>query len=79
MPRNSVEDVYNSIVTDLEMAMDKISISNAYYASNDAVTALQAIVAMYREDYETAKVKASEVISSGNFVLESDFSSLLFG
>jgi len=77
--RNSVEDVYNSIDTDLEMAMGKITVTNTYYATNDAVLALQAIVALYENDYEKAKAKASAVISSGNFTLESDFASLYTG
>jgi len=77
--RNTVEDVYKNINSDLEMAMGKISINNAYYASNHAVLALQAIVALYEDDYETAKAKASEVINSGNFVLESDYAALYNG
>lgn len=77
--RNSVEEVYNSVNSDLEMATGKITISNAYYASNNAIIALQALVALCQQDYATAKSKASEVISSGNYALETDFAALYTG
>lgn len=77
--RNTVEDVYTSIHSDLSLAEGKLSGSNSYFATNGAVLALQALVALYNNDYETAKTKSSEVIVNGGYSLETDFASLFIG
>jgi hypothetical protein len=77
--RNSVEEVYASIQSDLNLAEGKISVSNSYYATKGGVLALQAIVALYQQNHETAKSKASEVIASGTYSLETNFADLFVG
>jgi hypothetical protein len=73
--RSSVEAVYQQIEEDLAEAYGKISGNNPGFASNGAVTALQAKVALYKQDYASAKEKASEVINSG-YQLESTYADL---
>jgi hypothetical protein len=75
MGRAPVNQVYQQINTDLDNAYGKISGTNVGFVTNPAVTALQAKVALYLEDYEKAKAKATEVINSG-FSLEPNFADL---
>jgi hypothetical protein len=73
--RSSVFEVYNQINRDLEEAAGKILGTNPGFATNSAVTALQAKVALYQGDYAKARDKATEVINSG-FELEGNFADL---
>lgn len=64
--RNPVNEVYQQIVTDLAAAQGKIVGTDPGYASNAAVLALQAKVALYMGNYDLAISKSTEVINSGH-------------
>lgn len=81
--RSSLNDVYQVIDKDLEDAYIDIAsyeassfadatynlAPNAPYLSSNVVLALQARLALLREDYPTAISKAEEVINSGKYTL----------
>jgi len=78
--RNTVEEVYNQVVTDLVAAeglfMDGYNTDNRDglvdekgVASNEAVQALLARVYLYMEDWDNAATYASKLISSPDFSL----------
>lgn len=81
--RSSLNDVYKVIDKDLEDAYTDIAAyeassftdakynlaPNAPYLSTNAVLALQARLALLREDYDKAISKAEEVINSGKYTL----------
>lgn len=63
--RNTVGEVFAGITNDLISARQLISsdFNNNIFFTRDAVTALEARIALYREDYQTAITKSSELIS----------------
>lgn len=74
--RSSVADCYAAIEQDLEDALELIdTVVNNGHFNSWAVKGLQARVALYKGDYETAFAKASEVIEKGPYelVLNSDY------
>ncbi|TRZ41286.1 RagB/SusD family nutrient uptake outer membrane protein [Robertkochia solimangrovi] len=68
--RNSVAEVYQQIVGDLQLAISYMSTNTADGRfSMSAAKALAARVALYKEDYAMAISYATEVIDGGNFDL----------
>ncbi|GAB5556255.1 MAG: hypothetical protein SchgKO_04680 [Schleiferiaceae bacterium] len=66
LPRNTVGEVYNQIVSDLIQAETLLPESNGIYANKDAAKALLAKVYLQMMNYTDAEAKASEVINSSN-------------
>lgn len=80
VPRASVEDVLQFIREDyLAATGDALPEQpvNAGFVSTYAVTAARARLALYLGDWTTAEALASEIIASDQYVLESDFSTLV--
>ena len=73
--RNTVAEVYTSIIADLEDASTNgPSYMEHYYAGKVAATALMARVKLYMNDFEGAAIAAQEVIlNAEGFELESDY------
>lgn len=70
--RNTVAEVYNQVDADLTRASGLLDNSQGpYRITRDAITALQARVALYKGDYGTAKTLADQIINSGNYPLMS--------
>jgi len=74
--RNTVAEVYNQILADLNSASGLISEDGIYNFSPGAVDALLARVHLYRGNYNEAITAASDVINSGNYQLDNDYSNL---
>ena len=79
-PRNSVDEVYNQILTDLTAA--KAALPAAYATSERirpnkwAAALLLARVKLYRNDWAGAEAEASEVVSSGVYSLVANLNSV---
>lgn len=74
VPRASVADVYNQIVSDLQAARNNLSAASSggqITATADAATALLAKVRLYQGQYATARDLAEQVITGGPFSLAS--------
>lgn len=71
LPRNTVKEVYDQIVSDLLKAETLFNNNErkGIYASKEATQALLARVYLYMEDNAKAKEYADKVISSGKFTL----------
>ena len=66
--RNTVKEVYEQVVKDLEEARNRLGNDvGKYRFSNDAATALLARVSLYKEDWDKAEELASELIESVNY------------
>jgi starch-binding outer membrane protein, SusD/RagB family len=74
--RNSVEEIYNQVITDLSAASTKLPEVNGVYATSGAAYALLARVYLQKGDYEKARDASDEVIQSGNYSLVSDYAAL---
>ncbi|WP_055394318.1 RagB/SusD family nutrient uptake outer membrane protein [Flagellimonas eckloniae] len=74
--RNSVNEVYNQVISDMTMAislMDSDSRSgNSNTLSSTSVKALLARVYLYKEDWSNAEAMATDVIGSGEYNLVSN-------
>ncbi len=68
--RNSVEEVYNQVITDLTSAASKLPEDNGVYASSGAANALLARVYLQKYDYAKARDAANAVINSGIYELQ---------
>lgn len=75
LPRNTVAQVYQQIITDLSEAESNLpeSNSNFVYATNWAAKAALAQVYFQMHDYDKAFAKANEVINSGAFTFVTNF------
>ena len=71
--RNTVDEVYNQVITDLTSAAAKLPVDNDVYASKGAANALLARVYLQKGDYAQARDAASAVISSGEYALETSY------
>lgn len=72
--RKTLRETFAQIKTDLDSARALITVPGemgSYYVTADAITALEARVALAMDDYATAAQKAVEVINSGNYYLAS--------
>jgi tetratricopeptide (TPR) repeat protein len=67
--RNTVEEIYNQVITDLSAAGSKLPEDNGVYASSGAANALLARVYLQKGDYAKARDAASSVIESGFYEL----------
>ncbi|HPC98863.1 MAG TPA: RagB/SusD family nutrient uptake outer membrane protein [Bacteroidales bacterium] len=65
--RNTVDEVYAQVITDLTTAAGKLPESNGVYASKGAVNALLARVYLQKGDYDNARKAADAVIASGKY------------
>lgn len=69
-PRDNVKNVYKQINSDIETAINKMSVSKkSGKFSVGGAKALAARVALYQEDYDTAITYSTQVINSGTFQL----------
>ncbi|MFN2423805.1 MAG: RagB/SusD family nutrient uptake outer membrane protein [Cryomorphaceae bacterium] len=64
-PRNSVAQVYNFVLADLQFAKEHLSENTDVYASANAARALEALVRFQRHEYDLAYSLSNEVINSG--------------
>ncbi|MCO6460345.1 MAG: RagB/SusD family nutrient uptake outer membrane protein [Saprospiraceae bacterium] len=69
--RNSVDEMYASIIQDLTFASDHLTNNSSQKtrASRGAANALLARVYLYKKDYNNAVVYASKVINEGGYTL----------
>lgn len=72
-PRNTVQEVYDQILNDLTVAKSflsgRVGESGASRFTVDVVTALEARVKLYMQDWNGARVAAQSLISSGTYPL----------
>ncbi len=68
--RNTVEEVYNKVITDLISAASKLPEENDVYATSGAANALLARVYLQKYDYAKARDAANAVINSGLYELQ---------
>lgn len=71
--RNTVDEVYNQVITDLTTAAGKLPADNDVYASKGAANALLARVYLQKGQYALARDAASAVIASGEYALETSY------
>ena len=82
LPRNTVAEVYDQLVTDLKSCTAILPRKSAYSASDKfrasagAAWALLAKIYLYREDWANAESAALQVINPGDYNLETSFGSL---
>ena len=71
LPRNTVKQIYDQIISDLLKAETLINNGDRekIYASKEAIQALLARIYLYKEDNAKAKEYADKVINSGKFAL----------
>ena len=75
--RNTVDEVYTQIISDLTFAADYLpSSGNKTRASQYAAKALLARVYLYKADYSNAVVMATDVIDNGGYSMPDDFSEI---
>jgi len=67
--RNTVDEVYSQVITDLTSAAAKLPEDNDVYASSGAANALLARVYLQKGDYANARDAANAVIESGMYEL----------
>jgi hypothetical protein len=71
--RNTVEEVYNQVITDLVSAASKLPQDNGVYASSGAANALLARVYLQKGDYTNSLKAADAVIETGFYSLNSTY------
>ncbi len=77
LPRSSVNEVYTSIISDLDdVIATGPAFSVPYLGSQIAGKALKARVSLYRGDFAMAAQLADEVIQSGQFALETNYADI---
>jgi len=74
--RNTVEEVYNQVISDMTMALSLMSdtsrSANSNTLSATAVKALLARVYLYKEDWANAEAMATDVINAGYSLVDND-------
>jgi len=70
LPRNTVAEVYSSILSDLEFAAANLPESNGVYATKYAAIGLLADVHLEMGDFSNALIYANEIISTNLFDLD---------
>lgn len=70
MPRNSVAQVYVTILSDAQFAEEKLGEVNGVYATKWSAKALLAKVYFEMQDYQQALAKVAEIEASGQFELD---------
>ncbi len=71
--RNTVEEVYAKVITDLERAATILPEENGYYATMGAANALLARVYLQKGDYGKARDAANKVLGSGMYSLTTTY------
>jgi hypothetical protein len=74
--RNTVDEVYNQVITDLQTAASKLPEDNGVYASSGAANALLARVYLQKGDYAKSRDAADAVIGSGMYALQKTYASV---
>jgi len=67
--RNTVEEVYDLVLSDLETAEANLPEENGFFATTWAAKAMLARVHLQRREYDEARILANEIIESGYFEL----------
>lgn len=67
--RNTVEEIYTKVITDLERAASILPDENGYYATSGVANALLARVYLQKADYAKARDAANKVINSEVYAL----------
>jgi hypothetical protein len=67
LPRNTVAEVYNFIVSEMEVAASTLPSSNGNYATTSAAKAALAMIYFQMRDYSKAIQYSDEVINANNF------------
>lgn len=70
--RNTIEEVYTQVITDLTTARPLLTNESIYRFSQDAADALLARVYLYKGDYANAEQSATQVINSGRYTITDD-------
>ena len=73
IPRNTVEEVYTQVVSDLNDAYDLLPASNGIFADKYAAQALLARVHLQMGNYEEARDAANDVIENSGHSLTSSY------
>lgn len=82
LPRNTVDEVYDQVISDLKACAAVLPRKSAYSAqdksraSSGAALALLAKVYLYKEDWANAEAASQQVISMGDYSLETSFGNL---
>ncbi|WP_239541036.1 RagB/SusD family nutrient uptake outer membrane protein [Cryomorpha ignava] len=81
VPRNSVDQVYAQIISDLTFAAEHLpaSTSQKIRATKYAAVGLLARVYLYKKDYAMAADMAGKVISEGGYTLLDDYAAIFDG
>jgi tetratricopeptide (TPR) repeat protein len=74
--RNTVDEIYNQVITDLLAAASKLPEDNDVYASSGAANALLARVYLQKGEYANARDAANTVISSDFYALKSTYAAV---
>ncbi len=69
LPRNTVAEVYNQLISDLTTAKDKLPPTNTVFATTYSASAILSRVYMQQLKYAEAATEANRVITSGFFSL----------
>jgi tetratricopeptide (TPR) repeat protein len=73
VPRNTVEEIYTQVLSDLTAAAAKLPEDNDVYASSGAANALLARVYLQKGDFAKARDAANIVIESGVYELQTTY------
>lgn len=77
LPRNSVDEVYAQIISDLQASIaNPAPFTSSNFVSVDAAKALLARVYLIRGENALAKQYALEVINSGNFAIATNYATM---
>jgi tetratricopeptide (TPR) repeat protein len=71
--RNTVDEIYTQVITDLTSAATKLPADNDVYASSGSANALLARVYLQKGDFAKARDAANAVIISGVFSLQATY------
>ncbi len=71
--RNTVDEVYAKVITDLNRAVSILPDENGYYATSGAANALLARVYLQKGDYAKSRDAANLVLGSGLYALTSTY------
>jgi len=71
--RNTLDEVYDQVISDLTSAYNLLPYSNGIYATKESAAALLARVYLQKGDYSNALAMANDVIENGNAQLTSTF------
>lgn len=76
IPRNTVAEVYQFILEDLQFAKANLPAENGVYATTYAASALLSRVYLMQENYESALAEADRIIEADAYQLETDLTAI---